>query len=194
MHAARAIALARYGLAPSTLGAPTHAFDWIAIAPADDSFKFYGNQAYALHAFLKDNLSIDWAKEKLSGRGWKVGYTWQQGQPSRGLYPIDDSLAHLPASPAGFIRVYGEADAPPAGDNAPTSFALPWPGQDYYQINQVWQLQPATTTNPCAPTVAACAPPAPQTATTRGAVLIASAAGVALGIALDAATRWVLRW
>lgn len=144
---------------------------WGEVQPTGSDFAFEPGQRYAVLASVSKNFTLAQIMAKATSEGFTVTYAWEQGQPSRGLYPIDDWLAGLaPDTTDNHRWVWGEGNFD--GAQAWTvGVDPPWP-LTIYHLQHVFEAvdQPDTSTPPTLPTEAQCPPPAAGVSTT-GAVL-----------------------
>jgi hypothetical protein len=156
---------------------------WSQIQPTGDAYAFQPGERYAVLASVSRNFTLDQIKAKAESQGFSVTYDWEQGSPSRGLYPIDDWLAGLPADTTSNHRwVYAEGNF--AGASAwSLSVDPPWPFTIYH-VEYVFQAVEAAADQPAPPHLpSAQSTVAPPSSGTGLAVLgVAAALLLAIGI------------
>lgn len=158
---------------------------WGEVQPAGGDFTFEPGQRYAILASVSKNYSLAEIMAKATSEGFSITYAWEQGQPSRGLYPIDDWLAGLlPDATSNHRWVWGEgnfqATCDSSGECTPIAGAKswtlgvdpPWPLSIYHlqHVFQAVEQAQSASEAPALPAEAQC-PPAPAGVSTTGAVL-----------------------
>ena len=152
---------------------------WSQIQPTGDAFAFQPGERYAVLASVSRNYTLEQVKTKAESEGFAVTYDWEQGASSRGLYPIDDWLASLPADTTGNHRwVYAEGNF---GAASPWSLSVdpPWPFTIYH-VEYVFHAVEAAA-QPGAP-AAPVLPPAEATVAPAGSGAWLPVLGIAAGL------------
>jgi hypothetical protein len=86
---------------------------WVPIVPNDaGDFELKAGERYAALVSVSKNFTkqeiVDFLQTK---HGWQVTYAWEQGEPTRGLYAMDDWLAGLaPDARENHRWIYGEGN------------------------------------------------------------------------------------
>lgn len=171
--------------------ASTPSLVWQSIAPSGDSYQVQQGARYAALASVSKNYALSDVVSYLGSHGWIVTYSWEQGQASRGLYPVDDWLSSLaPDTTDNHRWLYAEANR--SGADASLGVKAPWPFT-FYSIANVFQAVPAPAVAPSAAPVAPVLPPpasvsASSPAPAPVAVYVVSA--FALGSLVTAGLWW----
>jgi hypothetical protein len=165
---------------------------WHAEPPSGGDYTFSTGERYAVLASVSKNYGEQEVRDYLTSSGWTVTYAWEQGQASRGAYPIDawlDALA--PDTRDNHRWLYAEANR--TGPSTSIGAAAPWP-LTIYQIASVFRAVPAPPTAPGAlpePVLPAGAP-APAAAAPAPAIALLGG-GFALGLAASLLAHLVRR-
>ena len=151
---------------------------WSKVDPTGSDYAFGQGHRYAVLASVSKNYSLAEVQSYMAAHGWTVTYAWEQGQASRGLYPIDQWLQGLaPDTTSNHRWVYGEANR----TDVDTTIGVdaPWP-LTIYHVADVLEAVPG---QPSAPSVVATLPP-PTSSTPfpTTTVLVSGGVGVALGL------------
>lgn len=114
---------------------------WSEEAPSGDSYPFSQGHRYAVLASVSQNYSLSDVTSYLTNHGFDVTYAWEQGTPTRGVYPVDDWLASLAPDVTGNHRwLYAEANR--TGSDTTYGITSPWPFT-IYTISHVLLAVPA---------------------------------------------------
>jgi hypothetical protein len=159
---------------------------WATVPPNGSDYGFAQGERYAVLASVSLNYSLDEIRGYMSSHGWTVTYAWEQGQPSRGLYPIDSWLEGLAADTTSNHRwVYGEANR----TDVDTTIGVdpPWP-LTIYHIADVLHAVPGPPSAP--PVVSTLPAPSSSSTSTFPTATVAVAGGAALALGLLAPLAW----
>jgi hypothetical protein len=157
---------------------------WGKVDPSGSDYAFSQGHRYAVLASVSKNYALDEVHSYMTGHGWTVTYAWEQGQPSRALYPIDTWLQGLaPDTTSNHRWVYGEANR----TDVDTTIGVdaPWP-LTIYHIADVLEAVPGQPS--AAPIVSTL--PAPSSRSPFPTTTVAVAGGVGLGLGLLAPMAW----
>ena len=164
---------------------PARSLVWTPLAAAGGDYAVAQGPRYAALSSVTLDQSLSAVVEYLNRHGWAVTYAWEPGQPSRGLYAVDDWLAGLSPDPTDHHRwIWIEANR--TGSTTTLGEHAPWPFT-FYRVAQAFEATPAP------PSAAPVLPPAAAIATAAPAAgPSAMVVGVGLG-ALAVAVFFVVR-
>lgn len=158
---------------------------WGKVDPSGSDYAFAQGHRYAVLASVSKNYSLAEVENYMTSHGWTVTYAWEQGQPSRGLFPIDTWLQGLaPDATDNHRWIYGEANR--ADVDTSIGVDAPWP-LTVYHIADVLEAVPGQPGAP--PVVATLAAPTSAAPFPTATVLASAAGGVALGLLYPFAWR-----
>jgi len=122
------------------LGQTTHLV-WSEQAANGSDYDFASGGRYAVLASVSLNYSLSDVTSYLTNHGWAVTYAWEQGTPSRGIYPVDAWLDGLaPDTTSNHRWLYAEANR--TGGDTSYGVNAPWP-LTIYSISHVLHAEPA---------------------------------------------------
>jgi hypothetical protein len=102
-------------------------------ADSDDRFTFRPGERYAVLASASKNYSVSEIGHYLAGKGFDLTYSWEEGEPTRGKFTIDQWLASVPPDTRSNHRwVYGEGNFEPGRDPWTIGRDAPWPFTVYH--------------------------------------------------------------
>jgi hypothetical protein len=172
---------------------------WREIQPSSGDFTFEPGQRYAVLASVSKDYSLDEVKKKAESEGFDVTYTWEQGDPSRATYVIDNWLQQLaPDTTSNHRWLYAEgnfggAKAWTVGQDPPWPFSM-------YHVAHVFQAVDAA--NPVTPTDTPAEPELPSSSSSapassgigpwgKFAVGVIATAAIGLGVDAYRGSRWL---
>lgn len=130
---------------------------WQQIQPAGGDFTLQPGNRYAALASASLNYSLPQIVSYLAGRGFAVSYSWEQGQPSRGLYPVDLWLqSQAPDTTDNHRWIYLEGNYT-GTDPLTVGQDAPWP-LTIYSVGAAFEAVDTSTAAPQLPAPVHCAP------------------------------------
>lgn len=168
-----------------SLGVPAGPLVWSELPPTNSSYTFTQGDRFAVLASVSKDFTLAQVVNYMNTNGWDVTYSWEQGSPTRGQFPIDTFLANLaPDTTDNHRWIYGEANR--VGADWTKGVDAPWP-LTVYHIADVLKAVPAPAGGATTPPVL----PTPSTsASSSGATTAVVAGGLGVGAGLLLPMAW----
>lgn len=164
---------------------------WNTLASSGGDFTFQPGGRYAVLASVSKNYSLEEVEKYVEGKGFQVTYAWEQGQPTRATYPIDDWLAGLaPDTTDNHRWLYAEGDYNGV-DPWTVGQDPPWPLSIYHVSNVLVAVDAPAPTSPSDTPVAPSIPTSTSSVPASSGLSPMGAAVAIFSVAVLAGVAWI---